>query len=152
MKLTTAATAKNYKPLRDFTAQKHNASSRGIGFDLNFGEWLWYWLDSGKLDQRGKKADEYCMARRGPDVGPYKRGNVDIKTVSENLNEITCTQQRKDRLSQLYTGTTKSQETKDAMSEAAKARVERGEPMPDRSKPCYAEGVLGLLPVQWTPT
>jgi hypothetical protein len=145
-KLTIAATPSTYRPLMDFNAQKYNAAKRGVGFDLSFGEWMWYWLESGKLDQRGAKSGQYQMARRGPDIGPYKRGNVDIKVREANLAEADYSkawpEERRDMMRGLYTGTTKGRKTKAAMSKAASSRVLRGDLPPDRSKPCYAGGAL----------
>jgi hypothetical protein len=145
-KHTTEAKPSTYKPLKDFNEQVGRAKKRGVGFEMRFGEWLWYWLDSGKYEQRGAKAGQYQMARRGPDIGPYKRGNVDIKLREDNLAEADYSQawpqERKDMMSDLYEGTTKKQDTKDAMSAAAKARVARGDTPPDRSRPFSANGVV----------
>jgi hypothetical protein len=69
-----------------FHTQKSSAKARGIDWQLTLGQWLRIWQESGYLDQRGRHADEYVMARHG-DVGPYAHGNVTIKTASENLSE-----------------------------------------------------------------
>lgn len=44
------------------------------------------WDQSGHWDQRGRKKDEYCMARHN-DIGHYEVGNVKIITNAENVSE-----------------------------------------------------------------
>ena len=61
--------------------QRQNARRRGIEFLFSFREWLSEWGE--QIEQRGKAADELCMARIG-DEGPYAPGNVEIITNSEN--------------------------------------------------------------------
>lgn len=61
---------------------RYNAKNRGIGFELSFPEWFDIWVKSGHLDGRGNGG--YVMARP-TDSGPYKIGNVEIKTQSENI-------------------------------------------------------------------
>lgn len=63
-----------------------NAEMRGVGFELTYAEWYGIWLASGKLSERGRKADQYCMARIG-DTGVYCVGNVKIITNRENALE-----------------------------------------------------------------
>lgn len=60
--------------------------TRGIPFLLTFEEWLKIWVDSGKLEQRGRRKGEYCMARFG-DKGPYAIGNVRIILTTDNSVE-----------------------------------------------------------------
>lgn len=62
-----------------YRGQKTRAFERGIAFLLSFDEWLEIWVKSGRLLSRGRRRDEYCMARFG-DVGPYAIGNVEIIT------------------------------------------------------------------------
>lgn len=69
-----------------FLQQKSNAEDRGIPFLLSYEEWLKFWQDSGHLPDRGKRANQYCMARYG-DIGPYVLGNIKIITNSENCSE-----------------------------------------------------------------
>jgi len=71
------------KFLKAYKVQKSNARTRGISFLLTFEQWLELWNASGKLEQRGRGAAEFCMCRNG-DVGPYELGNVFIGTGSEN--------------------------------------------------------------------
>lgn len=75
-----------------YLMQRHNARRRGIGFELTFPQWLGLWERSGKLDERGRGANRYCMARFG-DAGPYAVGNVKIVTHSENSSESVGTKQ-----------------------------------------------------------
>lgn len=72
------------KFLKVYKAQKSNARTRGIAFFLTFEEWLAIWIESGKLDQRGRGAEKFCMCRNA-DVGPYEVGNVFIGTGRENV-------------------------------------------------------------------
>jgi hypothetical protein len=68
-------------PRGRYTMQKLQAAHRGIPFLFTFDDWwaLWqpYW------EQRGRRADQLCMARHG-DTGPYALGNVSIITNREN--------------------------------------------------------------------
>lgn len=67
-----------------FKAHQKNAERRKIPFLLTYEEWLKIWVDSGKLEQRGRGADKYCMCRIG-DVGSYEVNNVFIGTGKENV-------------------------------------------------------------------
>lgn len=66
-----------------FQSQRNSARERGIAWELTFDQWLAIWLDSGKLEKRGRTKGCYVMARPG-DVGPYAIGNVYITTHSDN--------------------------------------------------------------------
>ena len=70
-----------------YAVQKSNARRRGIAWEFNLSSWLAVWESSGLLTERGRKLDQYCMARHG-DVGPYAPGNVSIKTNQENWDEL----------------------------------------------------------------
>jgi hypothetical protein len=72
------------KFLKAYKMHKSNARTRKIPFLLTFEQWLAIWTESGKLDQRGRGADKFCMCRNG-DVGPYEVGNVFIGTGRENV-------------------------------------------------------------------
>jgi hypothetical protein len=63
-----------------------NAKARGIAFTLTFEEFEAVWMDSGRWPERGRRADQYCMARFG-DTGPYAVDNVRITTCRENHQE-----------------------------------------------------------------
>ena len=69
-----------------YKTQRFNALKRGIGFEISFDDWSSIWIQSGKWDQRGKGANKYVMSRHN-DIGPYKVGNVAIKTQEENSSE-----------------------------------------------------------------
>ena len=69
-----------------FREQYCNACRRNILWKLSYEQWLMIWIRSGKLFFRGKKSQEYCMARKG-DKGAYEVGNVEIKTNFENQVE-----------------------------------------------------------------
>src|ERR1700761_1832283 len=71
---------------KSFMGQKGNAATRGIEFLLTYEEWLKFWQDSGKLDQRGRGRSKYVMARFG-DTGPYALGNIKIILGPENNAE-----------------------------------------------------------------
>lgn len=71
---------------RAFKTQRQHASYRGIGWKLNFRQWLDIWQASGKLNQRGGESNEYVMSRYG-DKGDYEIGNVFINTKSMNSAE-----------------------------------------------------------------
>lgn len=76
-----------YSQLHDaYAKQRHRAGARGIGWALSFEQWCRIWLESGRIDQRGIGAGEFCMARMR-DAGPYEAGNVQIKTNRENTLE-----------------------------------------------------------------
>jgi hypothetical protein len=72
------------KFLKAYKMHKSNARTRKIPFLLTFEQWLAIWIESGKLDQRGRGADKFCMCRNG-DIGPYEVGNVFIGTGRENV-------------------------------------------------------------------
>lgn len=66
--------------------QARNAAHRGIGFHLTHEEWLYIWLSSGHLHERGKGINSYCMARFN-DRGDYEVGNVEIIPHRQNSFE-----------------------------------------------------------------
>lgn len=66
--------------------QRQAAFDRGIGWEITFPEWLAVWDASGHWSDRGVGIGKYCMSRHG-DLGPYKVGNVSIKTNVENNRE-----------------------------------------------------------------
>jgi len=78
--------AKSSGVLQSYRNQAHTAEVRGIQWLFTFKEWHKVWIDSGKLEQRGKYKDGYCMSRKN-DQGPYASWNVEIKTNSENSRE-----------------------------------------------------------------
>lgn len=72
-----------------FKQQRYNAIARNIPFEMSFDEWYNIWDQSGKWDQRGKGAGKYVMSRHN-DIGPYKIGNVSIKSQEENSHESSA--------------------------------------------------------------
>jgi len=64
-----------------------SAAKRKIDFYLSFDEWLYVWVKSGHLHERGNRRHNYVMARTG-DVGPYAIGNVRIITHRANCAEV----------------------------------------------------------------
>jgi hypothetical protein len=78
-------TQERLRKLREnFNIHRWNAKMRRVDFALSFGEWLGFWLASGKLLQRGCKRGQYVMARHH-DRGAYQLGNVSIVLATENL-------------------------------------------------------------------
>lgn len=69
-----------------FNSQRCHARDRGIEFKFSFPEWLRIWRASGKLAERGRLPQQYCMARFG-DVGAYETTNIKIITNLENWRE-----------------------------------------------------------------
>lgn len=79
-----AATKRRSTLIGRYKVQERNAQVRGIPFLLSYEQWLAIWVASGKLDQRGRGAEKFCMCRNG-DIGPYEVGNVFIGTGRENV-------------------------------------------------------------------
>jgi hypothetical protein len=77
----------NQTPIAKFRFQANNARKRGIEWHLTFDEWWKIWQDSGKWEERGKKATQYCMCRH-MDQGPYAVDNVYIDTTSNNAKLV----------------------------------------------------------------
>jgi len=73
-------------PLGRYHQHKGKATARGIPFLMTFEEWWDIWQASGRWEQRGRRSDQYVMARFG-DAGPYERSNVKICLVGENVGE-----------------------------------------------------------------
>jgi hypothetical protein len=73
-------------PLGRYHQHKGKSLYRGIEFLLTFEEWWDIWQVSGKWEQRGRRRDQYVMARFG-DQGAYEKGNVKICLVPENVGE-----------------------------------------------------------------
>ena len=71
-------------PLARFKQQRWRAIARGIDWQLTFDEWMSIWDASGHFHERGKKAGQYVMGRKG-DVGPYSADNVYICLFTQNI-------------------------------------------------------------------
>ena len=74
------------KIFKSYRMQKSNARTRKIPFLLTYEQWLTIWNESGKLAQRGRGANKFCMCRVN-DTGAYEVGNVFIGTGRENVRE-----------------------------------------------------------------
>jgi hypothetical protein len=74
-------------PRKAYTVQKADAKARNIPFLLTFEQWWAVWVASGHWEQRGRRADQYCMARKR-DRGGYTVGNVIIITNAENSRMV----------------------------------------------------------------
>tara|TARA_R110002012_G_scaffold265740_1_gene449148 strand:- start:1374 stop:2111 length:738 start_codon:yes stop_codon:yes gene_type:complete len=68
----------------NYNGQKSMALKRGIAWEFNsFEEWLLWWLQTGKFDQRGVTNEHYQMCRYN-DTGPYSPSNCYCATGKEN--------------------------------------------------------------------
>jgi hypothetical protein len=73
-----------HKNMLSYNAQKSMALKRGIAWEFNsFEEWLLWWIQTGKFDQRGVTNQGYQMCRIG-DKGPYSPSNCYCATGKEN--------------------------------------------------------------------
>lgn len=68
---------------KSFSYQKNSADMRGVPWKMTLAEYHQVWLDSGKMLERGRGKQKYCMARKG-DEGAYEIGNVEIITNQQN--------------------------------------------------------------------
>jgi hypothetical protein len=83
-----------------YNQHKQSAKRRGIAWEFTYETWWKVWEDSGKWEQRGCKAGQYCM-RRKDDVGPYSPDNVFIGSVVDNNRDGMLkwrTEQREEKL------------------------------------------------------
>lgn len=77
---------------RAFNLQAYNCCKRvdalgnRIEMRLTFEQWLQIWVDSGKLEKRGRKSGCYVMSRID-DIGHYEIGNVVIQTFRDNVKD-----------------------------------------------------------------
>ena len=83
-----------YKVIRpegyhEWKAQKNNAKFRKIDWNLDYLEWITWWLNTGHWHERGKHGDEYSMCRFG-DTGPYEIGNIYCATHNTNIQHAMC--------------------------------------------------------------
>lgn len=74
-------------PLGRYHQHKGKSLYRGIEFLLTFEEWWDLWQTSGKWEERGRRKDQYVMARFG-DQGAYELGNVRICLAGDNTDEM----------------------------------------------------------------
>jgi hypothetical protein len=109
--------------MRDMNKQKYylhksNAKKRGLKMLMTFEEWFDIWQKSGKWEQRGHSAGQYCMSRFN-DLGDYAVGNVFIQLHSSNMSQA-----KKDKVSARKgkVGNTVSDATRIKLSIAATGR------------------------------
>ncbi len=72
--------------VESFRRQRNSAKTRGIAWHLSFAQWIGIWESSGKLSERGRGKNGFCMTRN-KDEGPYSIENVSIKSTIENGRE-----------------------------------------------------------------
>lgn len=66
--------------------KRRDKRGKRIKFKMTYAQWLWTWLQSGHLYERGSLDGQYCMSRKH-DIGPYKVGNVFIQLTSQNSRD-----------------------------------------------------------------
>ena len=65
------------------------AKTRGIEFLFSFDEWIEWWeqnLGSDWFERRGRRRNQYVMARKG-DEGPYQLDNVECILSGQNIRD-----------------------------------------------------------------
>lgn len=82
---------------RAYRMQKRSAAYRGIAFNLTPYEFVRLWRESGKLSQRGRGRDKFCMSRIN-DSGGYEVGNVQFITNAENIRLYQLERARKPKI------------------------------------------------------
>lgn len=75
------------KALQAYHSQRHNAKSRGIGWELTFKEWCDFWGED--IDRRGTRRDQLGM-QRIMDSGPYRVGNIRKGHPRDNVRTREC--------------------------------------------------------------
>ncbi|MDC8773571.1 hypothetical protein [Roseateles albus] len=68
---------------KKFNAQKGQATSRNIEWKFDFLTWILWWIQTGKIDSRGRGREQYQMCRNN-DTGPYSSENCYCATGEEN--------------------------------------------------------------------
>lgn len=87
--------------IRAFETHRRNARRRSIAFDLTFEQWLYIWLESGHLKERGVKRSNYVMSRIR-DEGGYSWGNVEIIRTEENLRQEQVVKKRSEAMKRYH--------------------------------------------------
>lgn len=105
--------------------KRKDRAGNQIEFRLTFDEWITWWHNTGHYAERGNKRGQYVMARKN-DLGHYELGNIECKTVGENIREG-------------HLGSIRSSETRQKMSAIRKKRPIRtsgflGKTHSDKSK------------------
>jgi hypothetical protein len=119
---------------KKYNFHRYTGTAR-CGFELTFEEWLDIWIQSGHWNKRGRCKGEYVMSRFS-DSGPYKVGNVFIKSQTYNNAEYCRTrkglpgpkisEETKAKMKASHTGvkrTPHTAETKAKISAARKGQV-----------------------------
>ena len=68
---------------KKYNSQRRRAAQRNIEWLFTYDTWLAWWENTGKLSERGKAGDQYCMGRPN-DAGPYSPTNAICITNREN--------------------------------------------------------------------
>ena len=95
-----------------FSQQRCMAGKRGIEWKLTYGEWMAWWIATGKYHLRGRGKGKYVMCRYN-DSGAYELGNIYCDTHKGNL-------QSAHNGNQYNTGRKHSTEVKNAVSNRIK--------------------------------
>lgn len=80
-------TAEEAQDRRNYSNHRLRAKYRNIDWEFTYETWIRMWIDSGHYLDRGCKRGNYCMARKGPDIGPYSPDNVIIQLSTENNSD-----------------------------------------------------------------
>jgi hypothetical protein len=104
-----------------FSQQRYRARQRGIGWQLDWGQWISIWLASGHFHQRGRGHGKFVMARRG-DVGPYAVGRVRIVSWEQNRAEQGCGPVTRARMSASHKGQYRTAEVRAKISATKRSR------------------------------
>ena len=71
-----------------YCSHRNSARRRGIAFEFTLEQWCAWWRFDNRWANRGRKRDQYVMARRG-DTGPYSMANVYLATQGQNQRDRT---------------------------------------------------------------
>jgi hypothetical protein len=119
-----------YRDHKNYSRGRIDINGNPILFLLTFEEWIDIWMISGKWHLRGRKSDEYCMARNN-DIGHYEVGNVKIITNEENLSEAHKGKEKGTRSAEHCANISAAKKGKPAWN--------KGKPSPKKGKPWSAE-------------
>ena len=70
-----------------YRQQEFRARKRGIAWEFSFEAWCEWWLETGRWYARGRRGDDYVMARIG-EAGPYSPSNCICITQRQNLLDV----------------------------------------------------------------
>lgn len=74
-------------PLSKYREQKAKAKRRGIRWEFTLATWWISWQESGKWNQRGRRSDQYVMARYNDGDTPYSPSTVYFCTNAQNTKD-----------------------------------------------------------------